>query len=77
MGMSNTDALRKAIEIVGGQTELARRIGGSVKQQHIHSWLKRSYIPPDRVLAIEAATDRAVTRHELRPDLYPAEEQAA
>jgi DNA-binding transcriptional regulator YdaS (Cro superfamily) len=34
-------------------------------------------VPAERVLSIESATDGAVTRHELRPDLYPTEQPAA
>lgn len=70
------EALEEAIRISGGQSELARRIGGRVKQQHVHYWLKRKYIPAEHVLAIEAATQGRVNRHQLRPDLYPMERAA-
>ncbi len=69
--------LARAVEIAGTQTELARRIGGKVKQQHVHYWLSHNYVPAEHVLAIEAATAGAVKRHELRPDLYPDERAAA
>jgi len=62
------NALKKAVEIVGSQSELARRIG--VKQQNIWSWLNRP-VPAEFVIPIERATDGQVTRHELRPDIYP------
>lgn len=61
-------ALRRAVNMVGGQSALARLLG--VKQQHVYYWLKKS-VPARRVLAIERATEGQVTRHELRPDLYP------
>ncbi len=35
-------------------------------------WRNRG-VPAERVLEIEAATEGKVTRHELRPDLYPLE----
>lgn len=70
------EALREAVRIVGGQSALARCIGGKVRQQHVHYWLTREYIPADHVLAIEAATAGRVSRHELRPDLYPVEAAA-
>lgn len=67
-------ALEKAIAAAGSQAELARRLG--LKQQHIWAWLHRdTQVPAERVLAIEAAT--GVSRHDLRPDIYPREETAA
>jgi len=71
------EALQEAVQIVGGQSELARRIGGKVRQQHVHYWLKRGYIPPDHVIAIEAATEGRVSRHRLRPDIYPERGEVA
>jgi TorA maturation chaperone TorD len=66
------NALAKAIEISGGQSSLARRIG--VKQGHIWHWLKRSgFVPAEYVIAIERATGGKVSRRDLRPDLYPGE----
>lgn len=56
--------LKKAIEAVGSATELARRL--SISSAAISQW---EAPPPHRVLAIERET--GVSRHELRPDLYP------
>jgi len=71
MNTKNT-IIEKAIAVVGSQKELARRIGGKVKQQHIHRWLYLTKcLPAERAIQIEIATDGAVTRHELRPDLWP------
>lgn len=54
------------------QSELARALG--VTQGTISHWLNgRARIPAERVIAIERATAGNVTRHELRPDLYPVE----
>jgi TorA maturation chaperone TorD/DNA-binding transcriptional regulator YdaS (Cro superfamily) len=65
-----TEALNKAIAIVGGQTQLARLLG--VKQANVWHWLnKADRVPGEYVLAIEKATGGQVDRHELRPDLYP------
>jgi DNA-binding transcriptional regulator YdaS (Cro superfamily) len=71
--------LDRAIRAVGSLTAFARRVG--VSPQVVANWRKRGNIPPDRVLAIEAATvDKngrpRVLRHDLRPDLYP-EDRAA
>lgn len=65
-----SSALAKAIEIVGGQTQLARLLG--VKQANVWHWLnKAERVPGEYVLAIETATGNQITRYELRPDLYP------
>jgi DNA-binding transcriptional regulator YdaS (Cro superfamily) len=68
----SVEALRRAIKIAGSQTALAKLCG--VKQQHVHNWLHRNKRVSARyVLQVEAATRGLVTRHELRPDLYPEE----
>lgn len=69
------EALEKAISAVDGLSELARRL--EVTPQTVVNWRKRG-IPPRRVLDVERATvgangQPAVTRHELRPDIYPTE----
>lgn len=70
------EALTRAIEIVGGQTQLARLLG--VKQANVWHWLKRAeHVPAEYVLAIEKATGGQVRRRDLRPDLYPEPPQAA
>lgn len=63
------DALSRSIDIAGGVRALARTLG--ISPQAISQW---SRVPAERVLAIERATGGAVTRTELRPDLYPLEE---
>ena len=80
-------ALEKAISIVGTQAELARRVAtftknDKVKQPHVWNWLNRDLeVPADMVLAVEAATvldgNPQVSRHELRPDIYPVAKEAA
>ena len=69
MGTKEVVALSRAIEKLGGQSALARACG--VKQGHVWHWLNKSRnTPADYVLTIEAATGGAVTRHELRPDIF-------
>jgi DNA-binding transcriptional regulator YdaS (Cro superfamily) len=66
----STSALKKAITLTGGQSALARAIG--LRQCHIYNWLNRNKkVPAEHVLKIEKATKGAVTRHQLRPDIYP------
>ena len=74
--MNELGALEKAVELAGGQTALARAV--DVKQGHIWWWLNRSgKAPAEKCIDIERATAGAVTRHELRPDVYPIEPEAA
>lgn len=68
------EVLERAIKEAGGLTTFALRIG--VKPQVVVNWRARG-IPAVRVLDIERATEGKVTRHELRPDLYPSEEKPA
>lgn len=56
------------------QKEFAKKIGatqGFVSQL----LLGKRPIPAEKVLPIELATNGQVSRHELRPDIYPPEEQ--
>ena len=72
----SSPAITRACDLVGGQVVLAQRLG--VTPQAVNQWVKKGKPPPERVLAIEEATDRQVSRHELRPDLYgPAPEAVA
>ena len=72
--MSSTEALKRACDIAGGQKPLADRIGTT--QQQVWYWLTRSRrgVKAEFVLPIERET--GVSRHELRPDLYPISEGA-
>jgi DNA-binding transcriptional regulator YdaS (Cro superfamily) len=68
-------ALKRAIEAAGGPAELARFITQNhenITAQAICDWKR---CPPTRVLMVERAS--GVSRHELRPDIYPLQEQAA
>lgn len=62
-------AIGRAVEYVGGQQALAEKIG--VRYQAVQKWLRAKRVPAERVLAVEAATKGVVSRHELRPDIYP------
>ncbi len=67
--MSDTSeaALSRAIKEAGGLTKLAASL--NVSKQAVAQWDK---VPPLRVLDVERAS--GVSRHDLRPDLYPVEE---
>lgn len=66
--MSDTP-LNRAIKDAGGLTKLAASLG--ISKQAVAQW---DEVPPLRVLEVERAS--GISRHELRPDLYPIEESA-
>ena len=67
-------ALRQAIRRhLKSQVAVARAVG--VSPQAVSEILRRGKrVPAEWCLPIETATEGAVTRHDLRPDLYPANE---
>jgi len=72
----HVEALRTAIRIAGGQKQLADSIAKyldrpTFKQQTVSYWLRKgTLLGPEWWPAIEQATDRAVTREHLRPDVF-------
>ncbi|RUW64558.1 YdaS family helix-turn-helix protein [Mesorhizobium sp. M2A.F.Ca.ET.067.02.1.1] len=65
-------ALQAAIDAAGGVAPLASLIGKT--PAHVSTWKQRGMIPAEMAIPIERAT--GVSRHLLRPDLYPIEEAA-
>ncbi|MEJ6656893.1 MAG: YdaS family helix-turn-helix protein [Pseudomonas sp.] len=65
-------AISKAAEKAGGQSALAKLLG--ITSQAVNKMCASGRVPAERVLAIEEAT--GVSRHELRPDLYPKEKKS-
>lgn len=63
--------LQKAVEISGGQSALAAKLG--IRQQTVFVWLKNNKVPAERALQVEKIVNGAVTCHQLRPDIYPRE----
>jgi DNA-binding transcriptional regulator YdaS (Cro superfamily) len=77
----NNISLIKAVELLGGQVRLAEAIrlahksaGREVKvaQAHVWNWLNSSSPnpPAEHCIIIEQATNGAVTRYDLRPDVF-------
>jgi DNA-binding transcriptional regulator YdaS (Cro superfamily) len=68
------EALERAVELAGGQSAFARILG--VTQPTVWAWLNSAKkLPAEHVLKTEAET--GVSRHDLRPDIYPRETSAA
>lgn len=61
------NAPTRAAKAAGGQSSLARAL--NIKPQAVQHWCATGKIPAERVLSVEAAS--GISRHELRPDLYP------
>lgn len=71
----NTPGLQLALAKAGSQSRLAEVCG--VSQPTVWGWINKGAgrVPAEYVLAIEAQLD--VSRHDVRPDLYPREGAAA
>jgi len=81
----NKYPLQIAIEIAGGQSDLAKRINDwfeaknlgkkRIRQQHVYKWINHPSgiptVPPEYRLAIEEITNRVVTVRSLSHDIYP------
>ena len=75
---TSIDALKKAIAIVGGPSALARELGYPWPST-VTNWIGRDGVPAERCLDVERITAGAVTRYDLRPDVFgpaPASEAA-
>ena len=72
--MSPEAAISEAVRRMGGQNAAARRLG--ISQTSVWRWVSKGQtVPGEHVLDIEAAT--GISRHDLRPDLYPREDSPA
>lgn len=65
----DTSAIKRAVEIVGSQSLLAKAIGAH--KVLVNQWvLGQRPIPARWCIPIEQATGGAVTRYQLRPDVF-------
>lgn len=68
-------AIERAVRLSGGGAGLARLVG--VSPVMVHKWRDGARITAERAKQIEIATNGAVQRHELRPDVFDAPAAAA
>ena len=62
----------KVAVIIGSQSLLAEALG--ISKGAVNQWKTNGRkIPAEHVLKIESLTNGKVSRHELRPDIYPLE----
>lgn len=64
--------MQKAASAAGGNSALAREFG--ISPQAVQQWCASGRPPAERVLDVERIT--GVSRHDLRPDIYPIETTA-
>jgi DNA-binding transcriptional regulator YdaS (Cro superfamily) len=64
------DEIQEALgcKVGRGYTAISRALGGAVTPQAVHKWKR---VPPEHVLALEAAT--GVSRYRQRPDVFGPE----
>ncbi len=61
--------IQLAVDACGGQKQLAEKVG--VSPSFVHQWVHGDRpVPAARCIAIEAACNSEVTRHDLRPDVF-------
>jgi DNA-binding transcriptional regulator YdaS (Cro superfamily) len=66
------EALKRAVDQAGGQSATARIC--NVSQTAVWKWLQSGKrLPAEYVIGMERLT--GVSRHALRPDIYPVEER--
>jgi len=72
--MNELQALEEAVRRAKSQSAIGAITGRS--QPAVSGWLnKKKRLPAEHVLVVEAAT--GVSRHDLRPDIYPREREVA
>lgn len=71
-------ALIRAIEKVGSQSELARRLQKSgvrelkrCRPQTVSYWINNNFIPAHIAIPIERITEGDVRRSDIAPSMYP------
>lgn len=67
-GVEDMAPIERLLMLVRSQSCFARELG--ISPQAVDGWRRRGQVPAERVLDIERITGGAITRYELRPDIY-------
>jgi len=70
LNRTSPDPVELAVKGAGGTAALARAL--KIRSQAVSQWTR---IPAERVIQVEGVS--GVSRHVLRPDLYPTPNEAA
>lgn len=75
MQHTGIEALKQAKGILGSEAAVAAAVG--VKQPSVNHILNNGKkVPAEWCIPLERATDGKITRHDLRPDLYPLDDDS-
>lgn len=70
----NMTALERVVEKAGSQSKFADAVGWS---QQLVSYYVREKKPLPAEYVLKAEAEFGISRHDLRPDIYPRESEAA
>jgi DNA-binding transcriptional regulator YdaS (Cro superfamily) len=68
----DANAVEKAVYYAGGARKVAEALG--ISNTGVYKWCYTGKMSPEHVLALEKLCNGYMTRHDLRPDIYPIEE---
>ena len=75
METTTSSSLAQAATVAGGIPAIAKACGVTV--QAVHKWMKLGRPPAERCLEIERLINGAITRYQLRPDVFGERATAA
>ncbi|MBF1994413.1 helix-turn-helix domain-containing protein [Serratia symbiotica] len=65
----------QAVRAVGSISAVSRRFG-LLSVQSVANWIEKNRVPSERVIQLCEMGDWKVSPHQLRPDIYPNEDDA-
>ena len=63
--------IARAVRAAGSQSAFGRLV--DKRQSTVREWLKAGQMPADDQMVIKVETAIGISRHDLRPDIYPRE----
>ncbi|WP_375382275.1 transcriptional regulator [uncultured Sphingomonas sp.] len=68
-------ALARAVRAANSQSAFGRIVGR--RQSTVREWLLAGQMPADDEMVIKVETATGISRHDLRPDIYPRDDAPA